>query len=189
MLLAGNKNDASIESYRERPILQQQVKSSAIVSNFGVLLKEGPAAHTPRHTSRPAARLPALEFWSAVFYGECSDLCCKMEGEWKCQLEVPRKCQASDPILASKTLFYPKISVLKGKTPEKALFSLKSLRPRLLTCFRRFCTVWLKSALLRVDAIFISSAKLVTRFWPQKRCFTRKYQFSMGKHQKKLFSV
>ena len=66
----------------------------------------------------------------------------------------------------------PKISVLKGKTPEKAIFSLKSLKATLLTCFRRFRSVWLKSALFRVDAIFISNPKPGTRFRPQKRCFT-----------------
>ena len=32
--VTGHKSDASIESYHERPTIQQQVQSSAIVSNF-----------------------------------------------------------------------------------------------------------------------------------------------------------
>ena len=33
--VTGHKSDASIESYHERPTIQQQVESSAIASNFG----------------------------------------------------------------------------------------------------------------------------------------------------------
>jgi len=32
--ITGHKSDASIESYHERPTIQQQVQSSAVVSNF-----------------------------------------------------------------------------------------------------------------------------------------------------------
>ena len=77
----------------------------------------------------------------------------------------------------------------RDKTPEKANFSLKSLKVTLLTCFPRFRTVWLESAVFRVDAIFISNPKLVIRFWPQKRSFTQNIRFHEKTPEKAIFSL
>ena len=98
------------------------------------------------------------------------------------------KCQASGRSWPQKRCFTENIS-FHEETPEKAIFSLKSLKATLLTCFRRFCTVWLKSALLRVDAIFVLKCQASGRSWPQKRCFTENISFHEETPEKAIFSL
>ena len=56
--VTGRKSDASIESYNERPTIQQQVQSSAIVSNF-VAAKANLANESLRVTAQSRSSLRA----------------------------------------------------------------------------------------------------------------------------------
>ena len=59
--VTGHKRDASIESYNERPTIQQQVQSSAIVSNFVAPVKASQANALPRVTAQSRSPLRALQ--------------------------------------------------------------------------------------------------------------------------------
>ena len=55
------RSDASIESYNERLTIQQQVQSSAIVSNFVAPVKVNPANASLRVTAQSRSPLRALQ--------------------------------------------------------------------------------------------------------------------------------
>lgn len=59
--VTGHKSDASIESYNERPTIQQQVQSSAIVSNFVAPAKASQANAPVRVTAQSRSPLRALQ--------------------------------------------------------------------------------------------------------------------------------
>ena len=58
--VTGHKSDASIESYNERPTIQQQVQSTAIISNFVAPVKASQATALPRVTAQSRSPLRAL---------------------------------------------------------------------------------------------------------------------------------
>ena len=59
--VTGHKSDASIESYHERPTIQQQVQTSAIVSNFVAPVTASQAIAPLRVTARSRSPLGALQ--------------------------------------------------------------------------------------------------------------------------------
>ena len=60
-IVTGHKSDASVESYSERPTIQQQVQSSAIVSNFVATVKASQANKPLRVTAQSRSPLRALQ--------------------------------------------------------------------------------------------------------------------------------
>jgi len=58
--VTGHKSDASIESYHERPTVQRQVQSSAIVSNFVAPMAASQAVAV-QNTTQSRSRLAALQ--------------------------------------------------------------------------------------------------------------------------------
>ena len=59
--VTGHKSDASIESYHERPTIQQQVQSSAIVSNFVAPVQAGQAFALQNTAQQSRTPLEALQ--------------------------------------------------------------------------------------------------------------------------------
>ena len=59
--VTGHKSDASIESYHERPTIQQQVQSSAIVSDFVAPVRANQANAPLRVTTQSRSPLRALQ--------------------------------------------------------------------------------------------------------------------------------
>ena len=59
--VTGHKSDASIESYHERPTIQQQVQSSAVVSNFVAPVQEGQAIALQNTAQQLRSPLEALQ--------------------------------------------------------------------------------------------------------------------------------
>ena len=58
--VTGHKSDASIESYNERPTIQQQVQSTAIISNFVAPVKASQATALPRVTAQSRSPLEEI---------------------------------------------------------------------------------------------------------------------------------